>query len=205
MEDTTENTAITGKHNRAIMFMALVVFIDMMGVSIIVPVMPELITSLTGVTISDAAGIGGYLFATYAVMQFGFAPILGGLSDRFGRRVVLLLALAGLAADYVLMALAPTIGWLFAGRLLAGVFGATWPVANACVADVSSDETRAANFGLIAGAAGIGFVFGPILGGVLAGIGPRAPFWAAAALTFLAFGIGAMLLPETLELSLIHI
>ena len=200
MGELSENSkSVASGPNRAVMFMALVVFIDMMGVSIIIPVMPELITSLTGVSISDAAGIGGYLFATYAVMQFGFAPVLGGLSDRFGRRVVLLFALGGLAADYVLMALAPTIGWLFAGRLLAGVFGATWPVANACVADVSTDETRAGNFGLIAGAAGVGFVFGPVLGGLLAGIGPRAPFWAAAALTFVAFGVGALLLPETLE------
>jgi len=199
MGELSEISDVKRGPNRAVMFMALVVFIDMMGVSIIIPVMPELITSLTGATISEAAGIGGYLFATYAVMQLVFAPILGGLSDRFGRRPVLLLALAGLAADYLLMALAPTITWLFIGRLLAGVFGATWPVANACVADVSDKETRAANFGLIAGAAGIGFVFGPVLGGALAFIGPRAPFFAAAALIFIAAGVGTVFLPETLE------
>lgn len=184
--------------NRAVLFVALVVFIDMMGVSIIIPVMPELITSLTSTSLGEAAGIGGFLFAAYAVMQFLFAPVLGALSDRFGRRPVLLLALAGLAVDYLLMALAPTIAWLFAGRLLAGVLGATWPVANACVADVSDDTTRAKNFGIVAAAAGLGFVFGPVLGGGLAFIGPRAPFFAAAALIFIAAGVGFALLPETL-------
>lgn len=183
----------------AVFFVALVVFIDMMGVSIIIPVMPELITSLSDMSISDAAGIGGYLFAAYAVMQLVFAPIMGALSDRFGRRPILLFALAGLAIDYVLMALAPTLLWLFVGRVLAGIMGATWPVANACVADVSSEDTRAANFGLVAGAAGIGFVFGPILGGALASIGPRAPFFAAAVLIFIAAFVGFVLLPETLS------
>lgn len=185
--------------NRAVMFMALVVFIDMMGVSIIIPIMPTLITSLTDTSLGEAASIGGYLFATYAVMQFVFAPILGGLSDRFGRRLVLLFALAGLVADYVLMALAPTIEWLFVGRILAGIFGATWPVANACVADVSDDKTRTRNFGLIAGAAGLGFVFGPVLGGALAAFGVRAPFYAAAVLIFMAFAVGLFFLPETLK------
>jgi len=199
MGELSEISDVKRGPNRAVMFMALVLFIDMMGVSIIIPVMPELITSLTDMSISDAAGIGGYLFAAYAVMQLVFAPILGGLSDRFGRRPILLVALVGLAVDYLLMATAPTIFWLFVGRLLAGVLGATWPVANACVADVSSDETRATNFGLIAGAAGIGFVFGPVLGGALAFIGPRAPFFAAAGLIFIAAGVGALFLPETLE------
>lgn len=186
------------KTNRAVLFVALVVFIDMMGVSIIIPVMPRLITSLTGLSLSEAAGIGGYLFATYAVMQFVFAPILGALSDRFGRRPVLLLALAGLAADYLLMALAPTIALLFVGRLLAGIMGATWPVANACVADVSDDTTRAKNFGIVAAAAGLGFVFGPVLGGGLALVSVRAPFFAAAVLILVAACVGFALLPETL-------
>lgn len=199
MENLTPLCPAKSGLSRAVSFMALVVFIDMMGVSLIIPVMPELITSLTDATISDAAGTGGYLFAAYALMQLVFAPILGALSDRFGRRPVLLLALSGLAIDYILMALAPTIIWLFAGRLLAGIFGATWPVANACVADVSTSQTRAANFGLIAGAAGTGFVFGPVLGGLLASFSPRAPFWAAAVLVFLAACIGALLLPETLN------
>lgn len=184
---------------RAIPFVALVVFIDMMGVSIIIPVMPDLITSLSSITISDAAGVGGYLFAAYAVMQLVFAPIMGALSDRFGRRPVLLLALLGLAADYLLMAVAPTLIWLFVGRVIAGIMGATWPVANACVADISTKETRAGYFGMVAGAAGLGFVFGPVLGGALGGISPRAPFLAAAALIFLAAGVGMFLLPETLK------
>lgn len=184
---------------RAIPFVALVVFIDMMGVSIIIPIMPDLITSLSTADISDAAGIGGYLLAAYAVMQLVFAPIMGALSDRFGRRPVLLLALAGLVADYLLMALAPSLVWLFVGRILAGIMGATWPVANACVADISTKETRAGFFGIVAGAAGVGFVFGPLLGGALSGFGVRAPFYAAAGLTFVAVAIGLFLLPETLR------
>ncbi|MEO0883141.1 MAG: TCR/Tet family MFS transporter [Pseudomonadota bacterium] len=199
MSEAMEPQTETQNTNRAIYFMALVVFIDMMGVSIIIPVMPELITSLTGLSLGEAAGIGGYLFAAYAVMQFLFAPILGALSDRFGRRPVLLVALAGLAVDYVLMATAPTIVWLFIGRILAGILGATWPVANACVADVSTDETRAGNFGIVAAAAGIGFVFGPILGGLLGMIGLRAPFYAAAVMVFIAAAVGMFLLPETLD------
>lgn len=202
MDDTSDIRAESEDTNRAIYFMALVVFIDMMGVSIIIPVMPELIISLTGVTLGEAASIGGFLFAAYAVMQFLFAPILGALSDRFGRRPVLLAALAGLAADYLLLATAPTLVWLFVGRILAGILGATWPVANACVADVSTDETRARNFGLVAAAAGIGFVFGPILGGLLGSVGLRAPFYAAAGLVFVAAAVGMFLLPETLTTNL---
>lgn len=183
----------------AVMFVALVVFIDMMGVSIIIPVMPDLITSLTGISVSEAAGVGGYLFSAYAVMQLVFAPIMGALSDRFGRRPVLLFALSGLVVDYLIMAMAPTLIWLFVGRILAGIMGATWPVANACVADVSNREDRAGYFGMIAGAAGVGFVFGPVLGGSLAILGPRAPFYAAALLTLIASGIGLFLMPETLR------
>ncbi|MEO1027482.1 MAG: TCR/Tet family MFS transporter [Pseudomonadota bacterium] len=185
---------------RTVWFVALVVFIDMMGVSIIIPVMPDLITSLSETSIGEAAGVGGYLFAAYAVMQLIFAPIMGGLSDRFGRRPVLLLALTGLAIDYIILAVAPDLFWLFVGRILAGIMGATWPVANACVADVSNKETRAKFFGIVAGAAGVGFVFGPILGGSLAiYAGSRAPFVAAAALTFIAAGVGLGLLKETLR------
>ncbi|MEM7660959.1 MAG: MFS transporter [Pseudomonadota bacterium] len=198
MAETLDEPNDTQSTNRAIYFMALVVFIDMMGVSIIIPVMPDLIISLTGVSLGEAAAIGGYLFASYAVMQFLFAPVLGALSDRFGRRPVLLVALAGLAADYILMATAPTILWLFVGRILAGIMGATWPVANACVADVSTDETRPGNFGIVAAAAGIGFVFGPVLGGLLGSVGLRAPFYAAAAMVFIAAAVGMFLLPETL-------
>lgn len=198
MGDVVDRPMPIQRFQNAVPFVALVVFIDMMGVSLIIPVMPELITELTGVPNSEAAGLGGLLFAAYAVMQFVFAPVLGALSDRFGRRPILLLALAGLAADYLLMAFAPTIVWLFVGRALAGIMGATWPVANACVADVSDKETRAKNFGIVAAAAGLGFVFGPVLGGGLGLLGPRVPFLAAAGLIFVAAGVGAMLLPETL-------
>lgn len=198
MGDILERPMPTRALRNAVPFVALVVFIDMMGVSLIIPVMPELITELTGMPNSQAAGLGGMLFAAYAVMQFVFAPILGALSDRFGRRPILLLALAGLAADYLLMAFAPTIVWLFIGRALAGIMGATWPVANACVADVSDKDTRARNFGIVAAAAGLGFVFGPVLGGGLGLLGPRVPFMAAAGLIFIAAGVGLALLPETL-------
>ena len=194
-------------HSRAsaarnpVYFVALVVFIDMMGVSIIIPVMPALIRSLSDVTLSQAAEIGGYLFVAYATMQLIFAPILGALSDRFGRRPVLLVALTGLAADYLIMAFAPSLVWLFVGRFLAGIMGATWPVANACAADVSTKGTRAANFGILAAAAGVGFVLGPALGGALSVFGVRAPFFAAAGLILIAAVYGALVLPETLERS----
>ena len=167
---------------RALLFIFLTVLIDVTGLGIIIPVMPELVQELTGRTVADAAVIGGRLIFVYALMQFLCAPIVGGLSDHFGRRPLLLLSLAGFSIDYFLMGFAPTLGWLFLGRILSGVFGATYTTAGAYIADVSPPEKRAQNFGLIGAAFGLGFIFGPVIGGLLGQFGPRTPFFAAGAL-----------------------
>ncbi|MEO1100934.1 MAG: MFS transporter, partial [Pseudomonadota bacterium] len=148
-------------------FICLVLFFDAMGVGLILPVMPELIRELSDRPVEDAARIGGYLLLCFAGMQFLCAPLLGALSDRFGRRPVLLLALLGFSADYFLMAMAPTLGWLFAARLVSGIFGATYPAATAAMADISSPGQRAGDFGLVGASIGLGFVVGPAFGGLL--------------------------------------
>lgn len=186
-----------GRH--ALLFIFLTVLIDVTGLGIIMPVIPELIQNLTGRTIDDAAIIGGRLVFVYALMQFVAAPVVGGLSDRFGRRPLLLLSLLGFSVDYLIMGVAPVVGLLFVGRALAGVFGATYSTAGAYIADVSSKEKRAQNFGLIGAAFGIGFIVGPVIGGVLGQLGPRAPFFAASALAFANLVYGFIVLPETLK------
>lgn len=192
--------------NNAIIFVMMVVFLDMIGVGLILPVTPDLITLLSGLPNSAAAEIGGWLLFTYALMQFFAAPVLGGLSDRFGRRPIILLALTGLAFDYLLMALAPSLLLLFIGRFLSGIMGATWPTANAFVADISQGADRAKYFGLLGAAGAAGLVLGPALGGVLgafgvAQFGPegiRLPFYVAALLTLLAVPFGWFVLKESL-------
>ena len=192
--------------NTAIIFVMIVVFLDMVGVGLILPVTPALIELLSGLPNSAAAEIGGWLLFTYAVMQFFAAPILGGLSYRFGRRPVLLIALTGLAFDYVLMALAPGLFLLFVGRFLSGIMGATWPTANAFVADISAGKDRAKYFGLMGAAGAAGLVFGPALGGLLGAVGVeqfgaegiRLPFFVAAGLTMLAVPFGWFVLEESL-------
>ena len=187
------------RHNKAALgFIFVTVLIDVIGLGIIIPVLPQLITELTGGTISDASVLGGWLMFAYAFMSFLFAPVLGGLSDQFGRRPVLLIALFGFGVDYILMALAPTIGWLFLGRLLAGITGASFTTASAYIADVSAPEKRAQNFGMLGAAFGLGFIIGPMTGGLLGEIGPRIPFYAAAGLTFLNWLYGYFVLPESL-------
>lgn len=186
-----------GKH--ALTFIAITMAIDMAGVGIIIPVMPDLIQSLSPVSTGEAARIGGWLVFAYAIMQFFCAPIAGNLSDRFGRRPILLIALGGLAIDYLFMAVAPALWMLFVGRTLAGVAGATWSVANAYVADVSDGASRAKNFGIVSAAGAAGLILAPALGGVLAGIDTRAPFYVAAALTALNMIYGWIVLPETLR------
>jgi MFS transporter, DHA1 family, tetracycline resistance protein len=182
----------------ALYFVAFIVFIDMCGMGLIVPIMPSLIKSLTGEGIDRAAEIGGLLLFAFAIMQFLFAPIIGGLSDRFGRRPVLLTTLLLLGFDYILMALAPTLAWLFAGRIISGIMGATWAAANSCVADVVRSEDRGRAFGLMGAAGASGFVLGPAIGGLLAQFGDRAPFWAAAILAIVGAALGTLLLKETL-------
>lgn len=196
-----------GPQNKAVIFVMMVVFLDMIGVGLILPVTPSLIELLSGLPNSAAAEIGGWLLFTYAVMQFFAAPILGGLSDRFGRRPIILLALTGLAFDYLLMAFAPGLILLFVGRFLSGIMGATWPTANAFVADISESKDRAKYFGLMGAAGAAGLVFGPALGGVLgafgvAQFGPegiRLPFFVAAGLSLMAVPFGFFVLQESLR------
>ncbi len=179
-------------------FLLVTVLIDTIGFGIVAPVTPELIVELTGETLSEAAIYGGWLMFLYALMQLFFAPILGNLSDRFGRRPVLLVSLFALGVDYLLMALAPTLAWLFVGRVIAGVAGATFATANAYIADVSDAEQRAQNFGLLGAAWGFGFILGPVVGGVLGEYGSRVPFFAASALAVANVLYGFFVLPETL-------
>ncbi|MBR9825086.1 MAG: TCR/Tet family MFS transporter [Alphaproteobacteria bacterium] len=186
-----------GKH--AITFIFITVLIDMIGFGLIIPVMPELIHELTGLGADDAAVLGAWLMFTYAITQFFFAPIIGALSDRFGRKPVLLAALAGFAIDYAIMGFAPFFWMLVVGRLLAGIFGASYSTANAFIADITPPEQRAGRFGMIGAAFGLGFIIGPAVGGILGDLyGPRAPFFAAAILAGLNFIYGLIVLPETL-------
>ena len=179
-------------------FILITVFIDVLGIGIIVPILPELIKEFTGGSTALAGRWFGVLAATYAVTQFFFAPILGALSDRVGRRPVILIALFGLGIDYIIMGLAPSIGWLFVGRLVAGVMGASITTANAYIADVSEPEVRARNFGFVGVAFGLGFIFGPAIGGLLGGIDLRLPFFAAAGLALVNALYGIFVLPESL-------
>lgn len=185
----------------AFVFVFIAVLIDSIGFGIILPVLPRLIMQLTGVTVDRAAGYGGWLAFVYALLQFFCAPVLGNLGDRFGRRPVLLFALFALGIDYLIMGSAPTIGWLFLGRAIAGIAGASFTPAYAYVADISPPERRAQNFGLIGAAFGLGFVLGPAIGGALGSLGPRAPFFAAGAIALANGTLGLFALPESLPAS----
>jgi len=177
------------------------ILIDMVGVGIIVPVLPELLEDLTGGSVADAAVIGGYLVFAYAFMQFVFSPVLGNLSDRYGRRPVLLLSLLGLTFDYVMMSIAPFVWYLFIGRIVAGIAGAALATATAYMTDITPPHKRTHRFGLIGAAFGLGFIIGPVIGGELGEFGPRVPFFAAAALAFTNFLFGLFVLPESLPKS----
>lgn len=185
-------------HHRAVPIVLAAVLIDSIGFGIILPVLPRLILTLTHAGIDQATRIGGWMLVAFAVAQFFAGPVLGNLGDSIGRRPVLLLSMAAFSIDYLLMAAAPTIGWLFLGRVIAGAAGAVYGPANAVLADVTPPERRGATFGMMGAAFGIGFIVGPAAGGLLAGLGPRAPFIAAAVLA----GINAVwiltLLPETM-------
>ena len=182
----------------AMIFILITVFIDVLGIGIIIPILPELIKDFAGGSTALAGRWFGVLAASYALAQFIFAPVLGSLSDRVGRRPVILIALFGLGVDYVIMGFAPTLGWLFVGRLLAGVMGASITTANAYIADVSKPENRARNFGLIGVSFGLGFIFGPALGGILGGIDLRLPFFVSAGLALVNWLYGFFVLPESL-------
>src|SRR3982074_3184460 len=189
-----------GRGRRAsVVFVLITLFIDILGMGLVIPILPRLVQSLLGGAIGEASFAYGLLVSIYAVMQFFCAPILGALSDRFGRRPVILLALAGLGFDYVLLTFAPTVWWLVLGRIVAGIFGATFPPAGAYIADVSPPEKRAANFGLIGVAFGLGFIAGPALGGLLGETNLRLPFMVCAGLTFINFLFGLLVMPESLR------
>ena len=183
----------------AVGFIFITLLIDVIGFGIIIPVLPKLIIELTGKDLSHASLVGGWLMFAYAFMQFLCAPVLGGLSDRYGRRPVLLFSLFGFGLDYILLALAPNIGWLFIGRILAGILGSSFTAGAAYIADVSTPEKRAQNFGMIGAAFGLGFIIGPMLGGLLGQFGSRVPFMAAAALALLNWLYGYFILPESLK------
>lgn len=185
--------------NKSLLFIFITILVDVIGIGIIIPVTPKLIQHLTGEGISEASIYGGMLAISYALMQFVFSPVLGGLSDRFGRRPVLLIALLGLGIDYIFMAFAPSIAWLFVGRILAGISGASFTTATAYIADISEPEKRAQNFGLVGAAFGIGFIIGPVIGGICSKWGTEVPFLVAAAFSLLNFIYGYFILPESLK------
>ena len=188
--------AITAKRGLVLVFTTLL--LDVIGFGIIMPVLPAYLSELTGVSVSQAAIEGGWLLFAYAAMQFFFAPVVGNLSDRFGRRPILLASVLTFSIDNFICAIAWSYPMLFIGRVLAGISGASYSTSSAFIADVSNDENRARNFGLLGIAFGIGFVIGPVLGGLLGAFGPRVPFYFAAALAFVNFLVGFFLLPETL-------
>jgi MFS transporter, DHA1 family, tetracycline resistance protein len=190
---------MSGKRDAAIGFIFVTMLIDVIGFGIIIPILPDLIKELTGGSLSDASRYGGWLMFAFATAQFVFSPVLGNLSDRFGRRPILLISLFGFSLDYMLLALAPNITWLFIGRTLAGVMGASFTTAGAYIADISPPEKRAQNFGMIGVAFGVGFIIGPVMGGLLGKFGTRVPFYTAAGLTMLNWLYGYFILPESLK------
>lgn len=187
------------QRNKALGFIFITLLIDCTGIGLIIPVVPTLIQKMIGGDLSLASEYGGWLTFAYAFTQFLFAPVIGGISDMYGRRPVLLLSLIGLGIDYVFLALAPTIAWLFVGRVIAGFFGASFTTASAYIADVSTPEKRAQNFGMIGAAFGLGFIIGPVLGGVVSKFGDRIPFVVAAFLSLLNALYGYFILPESLK------
>jgi DHA1 family tetracycline resistance protein-like MFS transporter len=194
MTDATQKPRL----DKAVLFILITVFLDMVGFGIIIPVLPALIGQVGHVSLGEAAILGGWMAAGYSLAQFLSGPLMGNLSDRFGRRPILLLAIFGLGVDFLLHALAPNLLWLFAGRLLAGFCGASWVIANAYLADVTAPEDRGRAFGMMGAAFGLGFVIGPAVGGLLGEFGPRVPFYVAAAVSFLNLIFGYFVLPETL-------
>lgn len=182
----------------ALGFIFITLLIDVTGLGIIIPVLPTLIKQLINGNLSTAAEYGGWLTLAYALTQFIFAPVLGNLSDQYGRRPVLLFSLLGFGIDYLFLAFAPTIWWLFIGRIIAGITGASFTTAAAYIADISTPEKRAQNFGIIGAAFGLGFILGPVIGGILGQFGPRIPFFAAAGFSFLNLAYGYFVLPESL-------
>ena len=193
-----ETPTVAPRRTPAFVFVFITVLLDMLALGMIIPVLPKLVVDFLGGDAARAAEILGVFGTAWALMQFIFSPVQGALSDRFGRRPLILMSNFGLGLDYILMALAPTLVWLFVGRVISGITAASISTAYAYIADVTPGEKRAARFGLLGVAFGAGFVFGPALGGLAGTISPRLPFWIAAALS-LANGLyGLLVLPESL-------
>ncbi|MGE9516762.1 MAG: TCR/Tet family MFS transporter [Solitalea-like symbiont of Tyrophagus putrescentiae] len=187
-------------HSGSLWFIFITILIDVVGWGIIIPIMPRLIEGLAHTNLSDASWLGGLLLFAYSVTQFIFAPIIGGLSDKYGRRPVLLASLFGFFVDYLFLAFAPGFIWLFLGRVIAGITGASITTASAYIADISPVEKRAQNFGLIGVSFGLGFIIGPAIGGISGQyLGIKAPFFIAAILSLLNFIYGYFFLPESLS------
>ena len=182
----------------AIAFVIITVFLDMVGIGLIFPVLPQIVETVGKTDLATATLISGWLFFSYVGMQFVFGPLIGNLSDTYGRRPLLLISVFGLAVDYLLTAFAPNLWWLFVGRIFAGLCGASYTTANAYLADITKPEDRAKTFGYIGAAYGLGFIIGPAIGGFLGEYGPRVPFFAAALISMLNFVFGCFVLPETL-------
>lgn len=187
------------KKKSALVFIFITILIDITGWGIVIPVVPKLIEELIGGDVSTASTYGGWLSFTYAFMQFIFASVLGNLSDKYGRRPIILFSLLGFAVNFYIQAWAPTLFWLFVGRLFSGLTGASITTASAYIADISDDKNRSKNFGLIGAAFGLGFIIGPVLGGLLGQYGSRVPFYAASVLCLVNFVYGYFVLPESLS------
>jgi DHA1 family tetracycline resistance protein-like MFS transporter len=183
----------------ALAFIFITIVLDMLAVGMIIPVLPKLVATFLGGDTAKAARIYGIFATVWALMQFVFAPLLGTMSDRFGRRPIVLLSNFGLGLDYILMALAPTLSWLFVGRVISGITAASVPTAGAYIADVTPEEKRAKAFGTLGAAFGVGFIVGPAVGGLLGSISARLPFWVAAALSLTNAMYGLFILPESLS------
>jgi DHA1 family tetracycline resistance protein-like MFS transporter len=183
----------------ALGFIFITILIDCIGFGIIIPVLPNLIKEITGKPLDQAAEYGGLLLVAYAIAQFIFSPVVGGLSDKFGRRPILLISLLGLGIDYIFLSFAPTLGWLFVGRVIAGITGASFTTAMAYIADISTPEKKAQNFGMVGVAFGVGFIIGPLIGGLFSNMGLRVPFMISAGLALLNWLYGYFILPESLK------
>jgi DHA1 family tetracycline resistance protein-like MFS transporter len=194
-----EKTTTPDPSKKPLTLIFITLLIDVIGFGIIIPIMPSLLQSLGNYTLSEASSMGAWMVFAFAFPQFLFSPVMGGLSDRFGRRPIILISLFGLGLDYVFHAVAPTIGMLFIGRIIAGICGASFTTASSYIADISVPEKRAQNFGLIGVAFGVGFILGPTIGGLTSGWGIRAPFWIAAGLSMLNGILCLIYLPESLK------
>jgi DHA1 family tetracycline resistance protein-like MFS transporter len=198
MSTTSPQIAASPLSQRTVYFILFTVLLDMIGFGLIIPVLPRLIEEVGHIPLAEASIVGGWMFFAYSMAQFAFGPLMGNLSDRFGRRPLILLAIAGLMLDYVLQAWAPTLTWLYVGRAISGLCGASWIIANAYIADITAPEDRAKYYGMMGAAFGLGFVLGPAIGGPLGDLGARVPFWVAAGISALNLALGFFVLPESL-------